>query len=192
MNYNEKIEALLNANGGIKNPTIRNNTRQLIENQLNKEAKPLITEATSHFFSGMSGQPGDVSTFDSDGFKYAGLTAPLVRRMAPALIANFVTPVQTLHGSTGKIFYYKVTANSAYTDYTKTPSVGYAAGAELFAGAVDRTYSGSYSTSAGEMLSETGYSEIPEINANIHGATVTPVTRKLKSTFGQIQLSKIF
>ena len=155
----------------------------LLENQLSKEAKPLITEATSHFFSGMGGQPGDVSTFDQDGFRYAGITAPIVRRLAPALIANAITPVQPLHGPTGKIFYYKIKYNSAMTDYTKTPSVGYAAGAEVFADAVDRTYSGSHVTSAGEMLSHDGYSSIKELNHEIFGATVTATTRKLKSTF---------
>ncbi len=174
---------MINSNGGIQNRTIRKSTQMVMENCLLDDAKPKLSEATSYFYNGMNGQPETPSS--TDGQNYMGITMPLIRRVFPALVAHHICGIQPMTGPVGKCFMVSAKANGSYTDRTKTPTVGYAAGtAELGSGIVDSQYSGSYATSAAEMLGETGgYDAIKQANLSISAATCTAKSRKLAGQY---------
>ena len=179
MTDRERIIEMINSNGGIQNRTIRKSTQMVMENCLLDDAKPKMSESTSYFYNGMNGQPETPTS--TDGQNYLGITMPLIRRVFPALVAHHICGIQPMQGPVGKCFMVSAKANGSYTDRTKTPTVGYAAGtAELGSGIVDSQYSGSYATSAAEMLSETGYDAIKQANLQITAETVTAKVENLR------------
>jgi len=133
--------------------------------------------------------------FSNNGVFY-NIAVPMVRRTFPELIAHDLVGVQPMTGPAGVAFALRYKAGQAYTNTTVNPTVGYAAGeAELGYNVIDKNYSGSHTTSAGEALgSKVGSgvgndiglgvgagTHIKEIGLTIEKATVSAVTRKLRA-----------
>lgn len=148
----------------------------------------------------MGGQT-DGSTFTNDGV-FFNIAVPLVRRTFPELLAHDVVGVQPMTGPAGVAFALRYRAGQQYTvtDSGKDSGIAvgtaYAAGnAELGYNAIDRNYSGSYSTSAGEALgsqagsgvtSDVGLgigdgTHVKEVGLTMEKAIVEAVTRKLRA-----------
>jgi hypothetical protein len=167
----QKINQLLDANNGIKNPEIRKLTKVMIENQLTHGTK--LNEAGTSFFAGsFGGQPEDTSTFDTDALGWAGISASLVRSVWPNILAPYIVASIPMSQSTAKVFYKKAVADQSYGDY--------AAGRELGI-TINKDYTGSYAVSASEKLGQVGYGTFKSASLVLESKTVAADWRKLKT-----------
>lgn len=168
-------------------------TAVMLENQANyiKEVSGGISWAGGHL------DPNDAG-YTGDGV-FHKIAIPLVRRTFPELVAHEIVGVQPLQSPVGLAFALRYKAMGTYTDTTGNDYAGgpYAAGAgELGYNAIDKNYTGSYSTSAGESLgskagdgtvgSDIGLgigagTHIKEAGLTLEKAQITAVTRKLRA-----------
>lgn len=171
----KKWEKVLDEGSEIKNPKIKKATARMLENQ-----HTYLTEAGSYTQTGLTRQ--------GLGYEESGdfhkIAVPMVRRTFPELIAHEIVGVQPMTGPVGLAFALRFRAGTTAGDYT-------AGVTELGYNTIDRTYSGSYVTSAGEQLGSdvtrdrglgigdgTG---IREVNMTVEKAQVEAGTRKLRS-----------
>jgi hypothetical protein len=183
----ERWSPLLDAGDkAVKGRTLRENTAQVLENQM-KYFKENTTTTT----------PG----FDT----YLKITVPLIRRIFPELIANDLVGVQPMSGPVGLAFAMRFRFANSIGDVAAGDEAGY--------NLVDPRYSGTQNainaygtsangwlddynggkaleTSASELVGEdwtnypstTGY-EIPEIDISVESETIRAFTRKLKASW---------
>jgi hypothetical protein len=169
----------------FKSQKIKKATALMLENQHN-----YLVEAGSFTQSGLSRQD---STYASTG-DFHKIAVPMVRRTFPELIAHEIVGVQPMTGPVGLAFALRFRAG---TTHSGTPDTYTAGVTELGYNTINRTYSGSYVTSAGEQLgsdSSTTIMEggdvglgigsgtsIREVNMTVEKAQVEAGTRKLRS-----------
>jgi hypothetical protein len=164
----------------IRDPKVRKFTAIMLENQ-----ERYLVEA------GMS----QTSAWKQSGYSTNGefhqIAIPMVRRTFPELIAHEVVGVQPLTGPVGIAFALRFKSGQSYADK--------GVGAELGHNTVDKDYSGSYPTSAGERLGSRSVDDvdgfpgvsagigkgtgkgIKEVNMTIEKKQVEAETRKLRS-----------
>jgi len=168
------------------------------------EATALMLENEANFLNGNLHEDATTTdnAFNSTGSGFANnglfynIAVPMVRRTFPELLAHDLVGVQPMNGPVGIAFALRYKAGQAYTDRTVTPNVSYAAGtAELGYNAIDKNYTGSLITSAGEALGSKAGSgvgsdlglgigsgeHIKDVSLSIEKATVETRTRKLRT-----------
>jgi len=175
MNLNDlvkKWEEVLNEGKEIKSERTKKVTAIILENQHQH-----ITEATSVGSDSL----GTVAGYSTSGM-FHKIAVPMVRRTFPELVAHDLVGVQPLTGPVGLAFAIRFRAGQTY-DSLGNQEVGY--------NTIDRTYSGSLSTSAGEELGSnvTGNvglgvgagTAISELNMTVEKQQVEATTRKLRA-----------
>jgi hypothetical protein len=171
----KKWEKVLNEGKEIKNPKIKKSTALMLENQ-----HTYLTEAGSYTQTGLTRQGAG---YEESG-DFHKIAVPMVRRTFPELIAHEIVGVQPMTGPVGLAFALRFKAGTSQGNYVAgTTELGY--------NTIDRTYSGSYVTSAGEQLGSDvtrdrglgiGSGEgIREVNMTVEKAQVEAGTRKLRS-----------
>ncbi len=168
----EKWKAVLTEGNKIRSQKILKSTAVMLENEYK-----YLNEA------GNWSEVGRGSPYAISG-DFHQIAVPMVRRTFPELIAHDIVGVQPLTGPVGLAF--------ALRFRTGGPST-YAGGssAELGYNTMDTTYSGSYTTSAGEILGSNVTGDvglgigsgtaINEVNLTVEKAQVEAKTRKLRS-----------
>lgn len=173
----KKWEDVLNEGTEIKSMSVKKSTAVMLENEHN-----FLTEATAHSY------PMD-SLDTKGGYPTSGMfhkiAVPMVRRTFPELVAHDLVGVQPLTGPVGLAFALRFRAGNTAGSYAINDT-------ELGYNTIDRTYSGSYVTSAGESLGSsyagtgrglgvgTG-AQIREVNLTVEKAQIEATTRKLRS-----------
>lgn len=145
----------------IGNDLVRENTAKILENQ-----HRYMTEASS--------------TLSTDIADFKKIIMPLTRRIFPNLIANDLVGVQPMSGPVGLAYALRYKAGNAETNYNggTQQEVGY--------NTVDKDYSGSVATSAGERWGSTdptALKQIPEAQLGLEQTEITAKTRKLKARY---------
>lgn len=173
----QKWEKVLDEGKEIKNPKVKRATAVMLENQHNY----LVTEAGSYTQTGLTRQGAGYS----ESGMFHKIAVPMVRRTFPELVAHEIVGVQPMTGPVGLAFALRFRAGTTFGSYTAgTTELGY--------NTIDRTYSGSYTTSAGEQLGSDATTanrglgigsnaEIREVNMTVEKAQVEAGTRKLRS-----------
>lgn len=171
----KKWKDILDEGREIKSEKIRKITAIMLENQHN-----FMNEATGYGSDSLG--KGNYSTSGM----FHKIAVPMVRRTFPELVAHQLVGVQPLTGPVGLAFALRFKASGTYDGDTDT---------ELGYSNVDSTYSGSYVTSAGEVLGSkagdgvgadiglglgTG-DHIKEVNMTVEKSQVEAKTRKLRS-----------
>ena len=176
----KKWEEVLNEGKKITNPKVLKSTAVMLEN----EHKHLME---SSYTEGSLSRSGPYAT-SGDFYKIA---VPMVRRTFPELVAHEIVGVQPLTGPVGLAFALRFRSGADIGT-----NVQYAGewNKELGYNTIDRTYSGSVITSAGEALGSnkagtpgtyglgigTGQ-QIQEVNMTVEKKQVEAKTRKLRS-----------
>lgn len=168
----------------IKNDQIRQNTAMVLESQEEWAdeneidiirgnpmlRKALLKEATT----------SEPITATSGIEKHPTIVVPLVRRIFPELVGNYICGVQPMLGPTGYAYGLRYRFDNTAGTITAGDEAGY--------NNIDRTYTGTHSTSAGERLGE-AYMGSPtggtmrEVSLNIEREAVEAETRKLKARY---------
>ena len=176
----KKWEKVLNEGKDFRNQKIKKATALMLENQHN-----YLVEAGNITQTGLT-RHGSGYAESGDFHKIA---VPMVRRTFPELIAHEIVGVQPMTGPVGLAFALRFRAG---TTHAGTPSTYTAGVTELGYNTINRTYSGSHVTSAGEQLgSDATYDRglgigatdnpIREVNMTVEKAQVEAGTRKLRS-----------
>ena len=171
----------------FKSAKVKTATALMLENQakwLEKNGMPGINEAisdpaTAQYSGTLTPNGNDYST---NGF-FNKMAIPMVRRTFPELIAHDLVGVQPLNGPVGLAFAMRFVADGTYDGVAATQEVGY--------NTIDSSYSGSYTTSAGEALGSNASGDvglgfgsgtaIPELSMTLEKTQVEAKTRKLRS-----------
>jgi hypothetical protein len=145
----------------ISDQLVRENTAKILENE-----HRYILEASS--------------TLSTDIADFKKIIMPLTRRIFPNLIANDLVGVQPMSGPVGLAYALRFKAGNAETNYNSgtQQEVGY--------NTVDKDYSGSVLTSAGERWGSTDPTktkEIPEAQMSIEQVSIEAKTRKLRARY---------
>ena len=179
----DKWGEILNEGGKIKSQKILKATALMLENE-NK----YLSEAGGYTQTGLSRDAGYATSGD-----FHQIAIPMVRRTFPELIAHDIVGVQPMTGPVGLAFALRFKPGTSYTgdgpanlQYGVTyPSdeAGY--------NRIDTTYTGTYVTSAGELLGSNVTGDIglgvgagtaiKEVNMTVEKAQVEAKTRKLRS-----------
>ncbi len=176
----KKWEEVLNEGREIKNLNVRKSTAIMLENQHNwlMEATALGTGADSL---------GTKAGYATSGM-FHKIAVPMVRRTFPELVAHDLVGVQPMTGPVGLAFALRFKAGT-------TVAGSYTSGDELGYNTIESDYSGSYVTSAGEVLgskagtgvgSDIGLgigtgAHIREVNMTVEKAQIEAKTRKLRA-----------
>jgi len=182
----KKWAEVLDEGTEIKNPKVKKCTALMLENQ-----HQYLTEATSMGSDSLN----TVGGYGGSGM-FHKIAVPMVRRTFPELIAHDLVGVQPLTGPVGLAFALRFYPGQS----VGAPAAGYgdaytADTTELGYNSINRDFSGSMTTSAGEELGSASGSgvgidiglgigagtHIKEINASVEKAQVEAVTRKLRS-----------
>jgi hypothetical protein len=168
----EKWDKVLAEGNKIRSQKIKKATALMLENEYK-----YLTEA------GNWSEVGRGSPYAISG-DFHQIAVPMVRRTFPELIAHDIVGVQPLTGPVGLAFALRFRAGGA-SNYAGAP------GTELGYNTMDTTYSGSYITSAGEILGSNVTGDvglgvgagtpINEVNLTVEKAQVEAKTRKLRS-----------
>jgi len=173
----KKWEEVLTEGVEIKNPKVKKSTALMLENEYN-----YLHEAGG-YTEQMLNKSGGYATSG----EFHKIAIPMVRRTFPELIAHEIVGVQPLTGPVGLAFALRFRAGSTYS--------GQPAGQELGFNTIDKTYTGSVVTTAGETLGSKAGSgvggdigigvgagtHIKEVNMTVEKAQVEAETRKLRS-----------
>lgn len=164
----------------FKNEKIKKSTALMLENQFDYLTKRgyRLDETTA----GASDSLTPTGTaYGTNGF-FHKIAIPMVRRTFPELIAHEIVGVQPLNGPVGLAFAMRFIADQSYEG---TP------GTEIGYNTIDNTYSGTYSTSAGEALGSDSTGDkglgigdgtaINELSMTLEKDQVEAKTRKLRS-----------
>ena len=167
----KKWEEVLNEGKKITNPKVMKSTAVMLENEHNYLMETSYTQ-------GSLDRAGPYST-SGDFYKIA---VPMVRRTFPELVAHEIVGVQPLTGPVGLAFALRFRAGQ--TDAG-------ASDVELGYTTIDRTYTGSVITTAGEALGSSAVGDvglgigtgaaIKEVNMTVEKKQVEAKTRKLRS-----------
>ena len=182
----------------VKDPRVRQATAIMLENQARHLYGNKLNEATGwHDGSADGFVAGPMDPYDSGYYDSASNTGdanfhriaiPMVKRTFPELIAHEIVGVQPLTGPVGLAFALRFVGDDTYSGAgLNNQEIGY--------NAVDSSYSGSYTLSAGEALGSkdgTGVGDdiglgigtgqhIKEVNMTIEKSQVEAKTRKLRS-----------
>jgi len=178
INYNKLMEkwgpiineASLNP---IKDARIKKLTALMLENE-----HQYLTEAGSAWANDSFSQ---TSGYSGSGV-FHKIAVPMVRRTFPELLAHDLVGVQPMTGPVGIAFAIRMKAVGTYGGTSNT---------ELGYNTIDKTYTGSYTTSAGEILGSnvTGDiglgigagTSIKEVNMTMEKGQIEAKTRKLRS-----------
>lgn len=174
----KKWEDVLNEGKKITNPKVLKSTAVMLENEHNHLMESSYTE-------GSLSRSGPYAT-SGDFYKIA---VPMVRRTFPELVAHEIVGVQPLTGPVGLAFALRFRAGQTYAGTPSPPGV------ELGYNTIDRTYTGSQVTTAGEALGSNmttpwdqgqglgigSGSAIKEVNMTVEKKQVEAGTRKLRS-----------
>lgn len=175
----KKWEPVLNEGDKIKSSKILKHTAIMLENQHN-----MMLETTGY---GTGADSLGASDYSTSGM-FHKIAVPMVRRTFPELVAHQLVGVQPLTGPVGLAFALRFKAGTTAGSYTANTT-------ELGHNTIDSTYSGSYVTSAGEVLgSKSGNgvgndiglglgsgTHIREVNMTVEKAQIEATTRKLRS-----------
>lgn len=170
----------------IKNDKIKKATALMLENQYNwlrksgyRVDEAISDPATSQYSGSLT---PDGNAYADSGF-FHKVAIPMVRRTFPELVAHEIVGVQPLNGPVGLAFAMRFVADGTYSGGSATTEIGY--------NTIDSTYTGSYTTSAGEALGSNttgdnglGFGDgtaIPEISMTLEKDQVEAKTRKLRS-----------
>jgi hypothetical protein len=168
----EKVVAKV---GKIKDNKIETMTAIMLENEFNYlKEQNMVNEAS--YTDGSFG-----SNYATSG-EFHKIAIPMVRRTFPNLIAHETVGVQPMTSPVGLAFALRFRAGQTYNSGSNT---------ELGYNTVDKSYTGSMVTSAGEILGSstspavglgigTG-DQIKEVNLTIEKAQIEAKTRKLRS-----------
>lgn len=168
----EKVVSKL---GKIKDNKIEVMTAIMLENEFNYlKEQNMVNEAS--YTDGSFG-----SNYATSG-EFHKIAIPMVRRTFPNLIAHETVGVQPMTSPVGLAFALRFRAGQTYNSGSNT---------ELGYNTVDKAYTGSMTTSAGEVLGSsisppvglglgTG-EQIKEVNLTIEKAQIEAKTRKLRS-----------
>jgi hypothetical protein len=161
---------ILNEGKKIKSQKVMKATALMLENE-----KTYLTEAGNY------SEIGRNTPYATNG-DFHQIAIPMVRRTFPELLAHDLVGVQPMTGPVGLAFALRFRAVGTYDSATDT-EVGY--------NNIDTAYSGSYVTSAGEILGSNTTGDIglgvgagtaiKEINMTVEKAQVEAKTRKLRS-----------
>ena len=167
----KKWEEVLNEGKKITNPKVMKSTAVMLENEHNYLMESSYTE-------GSLARSGPYSA-SGDFYKIA---VPMVRRTFPELVAHEIVGVQPLTGPVGLAFALRFRAGQTYAG---------GANQELGYNTIDRTYTGSVVTTAGEALGSAALGDvglgigagtaINEVNMTVEKKQVEAKTRKLRS-----------
>jgi hypothetical protein len=168
----KKWEAILNEGRKFKSKKVQRATAVMLENE-----HKYLTETGNYTQTGLNRNDGYATSGD-----FHQIAVPMVRRTFPELVAHEIVGVQPMTGPVGLAFALRFRAGQTYNS---------AANTELGYNTIDTTYSGSYTTSAGEAYGSnvtgdiglgigTGVA-INEVNLTIEKAQVEAKTRKLRS-----------
>ena len=175
----KKWKGVLDEGDEIKSSKIMKSTAIMLENQ-----HSMMMETTGYATGADSLGAADYSTSGM----FHKIAVPMVRRTFPELVAHQLVGVQPLTGPVGLAFALRFKAGTTAGSYTANDT-------ELGYNTIDSTYSGSYVTSAGEVLgSKSGNgvgndiglglgsgTHIREVNMTVEKAQVEATTRKLRS-----------
>jgi hypothetical protein len=178
-NLLEKWDDVLKEGNDIKSDNVKKSTAIMLENQHN-----WLMETTAYSYTG--GNQIDAlgsATYSTSGM-FHKIAVPMVRRTFPELVAHDLVGVQPMTGPVGLAFALRFRAGTSNGDYNANST-------ELGYNTIDQTYSGSYTTSAGEGLGSNVTGDvglgigagtaIREVNLTVEKAQVEAVTRKLRS-----------
>lgn len=167
----KKWEEVLNEGKKITNPKVLKSTAVMLENEHNYLMESSYTE-------GSLSRSGPYAT-SGDFYKIA---VPMVRRTFPELVAHEIVGVQPLTGPVGLAFALRFRAGQTYAGGSNV---------ELGYNTIDRTYTGSVVTTAGEALGSNAVGDvglgigtgaaIKEVNMTVEKKQVEAKTRKLRS-----------
>ena len=169
----KKWEEVLNEGNEIRNYNVKRSTAIMLENEHN-----FLMEATAFGADSLGTQAG----YATSGM-FHKIAVPMVRRTFPELVAHDLVGVQPMTGPVGLAFAIRFRAGQ---DYDSSANV------ELGYNTIDSAYSGSYTTSAGEVLGSDSSvanrglgigsnAEIKEVNMTVEKAQIEATTRKLRS-----------
>lgn len=162
---NEQVEQLIEKwdSKGFKlnelsDDTLKRNTAILLENE-----HLYITEASA--------------TLTTDIADFKKVLMPLTRRIMPNLLANEIVGVQPMAGPVSLAYALRYKAGDSDVNYNggEDQETGY--------NTVDKDYTGSYETSAGELRDAAGADKIVEGKLSVEQTTVTAETRKMKARY---------
>lgn len=176
----KKWEEVINEGSTIKNDKVKKATAVMLENQ-HKYLEQRLQESTAFAGDSLNTTGG----YTGSGM-FHKIAVPMVRRTFPNLVAHDLVGVQPMTGPVGLAFALRFIAGQTYDGST---------GTELGYNTIDKTYTGSYATSAGEVLGSKagsgvgndigiGYGDgthIKEVNMTVEKAQVEAKTRKLRS-----------
>jgi hypothetical protein len=168
----KKWDDVLNEGNKIRNNSIRKSTAIMLENEHN-----FLMESTAFGSDSL----GTVAGYATSGM-FHKIAVPMVRRTFPELVAHDLVGVQPLTGPVGLAFAIRFRAGQTYNSSSNV---------ELGYNTIDSTYSGSYVTSAGEVLGSNVTGDrglgigsgtaINEVNMTVEKAQIEAKTRKLRS-----------
>ncbi len=178
-NLLEKWDDVLNEGNDIQNANVKKSTAIMLENQHN-----WLMETTGYNAQGGANIDALGSGTYSTSGMFHKIAVPMVRRTFPELVAHDLVGVQPMTGPVGLAFALRFRAGNTAGSYTgNTTELGY--------NTIDRTYSGTYVTSAGEALGSNATGDvglgsgigtaIREVNLTVEKAQVEATTRKLRS-----------
>lgn len=168
-------EAVVSKIGKIKDNKIEYMTAIMLENEFNYlKEQNMVNEAS--YTDGSFG-----SNYATSG-EFHKIAIPMVRRTFPNLIAHETVGVQPMTTPVGLAFALRFRAGQTYNSASNT---------ELGYNNVDKAYTGSMVTSAGEVLGSSvtppvglgigSGDQIKEVNLTIEKAQIEAKTRKLRS-----------
>ena len=168
-------EKVVSKIGKIKNSHIETYTAIMLENEFNYlKEQNMVNEA--------SYTDGSFGTNYATSGEFHKIAIPMVRRTFPNLIAHETVGVQPMTAPVGLAFALRFRAGQTYNSASNT---------ELGYNTVDKTYTGSVVTSAGEVLGSSvtppvglgigSGDQIKEVNLTIEKAQIEAKTRKLRS-----------
>jgi hypothetical protein len=173
----KKWDRILNEGTEITNKKVKAATAIMLENE-----EKYLRESGS-YTEGMFNRSGSYAT-NGDFYQIA---IPMVRRTFPELVAHELVGVQPMTAPVGLAFALRFRAGQTYD--------GVAHGQELGYNTIDRTYTGTVATSAGEALGSKAGSgvgndiglgigagtHIKEVSMTLEKAQVEAATRKLRA-----------
>jgi hypothetical protein len=183
----KKWEAVLSEGKAITSERVKKTTAIMLENEHNYLMETTGWGTGADSFGAGDGRGVAGGTYPTSGI-FQKIAVPMVRRTFPELVAHQLVGVQPLTGPVGLAFALRFRAGTTAGGYTaNTTELGY--------NTIDSTYSGSYITSAGEVLGSKQGSgvgndiglglgagvHIREVNLTVEKTQVEAKTRKLRS-----------
>ena len=167
-----------------------NEISMLLENSINTIRKINPNFSLEEAITYATGALGTINDYDTNGI-FQKISLGLSKRTWDRLIAREIVGVQPMSGPVGLYYALRYYASGTYAGGTDT-EVGF--------NKVDSTYTGSYSTSAGEPLGSNtnlglGIGDgtlIKELNIKLEKKQTEAVSRKLRASFSEELFQDVF